>query len=435
MAGYPWQFTLLPETINEITVTQTSTSNSVVLQRQDIGPTESGFTTSNFTETSTVTISAIGYNDLTNVTVGDTDLVMTKAFTIIDVITDNDGKVLMLNNKALIYVLPNEYTKVDYIASTGTQYIDTNVIPRSNNLIYEWEGRDDTPSGNTSLFASEHYITGSSSVRDFSGVLYGNNTKRNIYVGRTTGMTVGYSSTDGLFHKWSLNISSDHKLFLTKDGTKLTVYNWTGDINKYNTIFLYCNHVTSGPSQYAKVAYRYFKIRDEAGLLFYGIPARRNSDQVLGMYDLVTKQFFTNGGTGTFVADNNYLTFGTTNANIVERCNYESINGGIGVVVNATSTYGRASFTFPVVSNGTQYKIEFDAEAEGGYKMIYFHNAAFNPGDGWDPVYGTMSVAAGGHFTKTITSSSNILWIGIYASATTTTGKITLKNVTVTPIA
>jgi len=222
---------------------------------------------------------------------------------ILKVLINSIGKILTVNNKALIFKLPDEYTKVDYIASTGTQYIDTNVIPRSNNLIYEWEGRDDTPSGNTSLFASEHYITGSSSVRDFSGVLHGNNTRRNIYIGRTTGMSIGYSSTDGLFHKWSLNISSDHKLFLTKDGTKLTVYNWTGDINKYNTIFLYCNHVTSGPSQYAKVAYRYFKIKDEVGLLFYGIPARRNSDQVLGMYDLVTKTFFVNKGTGSFVIE------------------------------------------------------------------------------------------------------------------------------------
>lgn len=251
----------------------------------------------------TFTISCSGYITQTVTYYGDDTTFNVTLTPFIAILVDENNKPIMLNDKVLVYTLPDVYTKVDYIASTGTQYIDTNVIPRSNNLIYEWEGRDDTPSGNTSLFASEHYITGSSSVRDFSGVLHGNNTKRNIYIGRTTGMTVGYSSTDGLFHKWSLNISSDHKLFLTKDGTKLTVYNWTGDINKYNTIFLYCNHVTSGPSQYAKVAYRYFKIRDEVGLLFYGIPARRNSDQVLGMYDLITKTFFVNKGTGSFVTE------------------------------------------------------------------------------------------------------------------------------------
>ena len=223
--------------------------------------------------------------------------------TLIDVITDNDGKVLMLNNKALAYILPDAYTKVDYIASTGTQYIDTYVIPRSNTLIYEWEGRDDTPSGNTSLFSSEYAVGGDYSKRDFGGVLHGNNTRRNIYIGRTTGMSIGYSSTDGLFHKWSLNINSDHTLYLTKDGTKLTTYSWTGELNRYNSIALFCNHTTNYFRQKASVAYRYFKIRDEVGLLFYGIPARRNSDQVLGMYDLVTKIFFVNESTDSFVTE------------------------------------------------------------------------------------------------------------------------------------
>ena len=96
---------------------------------------------------------------------------------------------------------------------------------------------------------------------------------------------------------------NNNNRYLTKDGTKLTVYNWTGEVNKYNSIALFCNHTTSSFSQYAKVAYRYFKIRDEAGLLFYGIPAKRNSDQVLGMYDLVTKTFFVNKGTGSFVTE------------------------------------------------------------------------------------------------------------------------------------
>ena len=120
------------------------------------------------------------------------------------------------------------------------------------------------------------------------------------------------------------------------------------------------------------------------------------------------------------------------NANIVERSTYNTINDGRGVIVTATGQYGRASFAFPVVENGSQYTIEFDATAEDGYKRIYFHNAILNSGDGWNPVYGTMGVGNGGHFTKTITSSSNVLWLGIYATADTTVGSIRLENVTVT---
>ena len=79
MAGCPWQFTLSPETINEITLTQTGTSNTVTLQRQTIGKTDTGFYTSHFAETNTVTISATGYQDLTNVLVSDSGRVMTPA--------------------------------------------------------------------------------------------------------------------------------------------------------------------------------------------------------------------------------------------------------------------------------------------------------------------------------------------------------------------
>ena len=219
---------------------------------------------------------------------------------ILNILTD-DNKVVVSNNKALIFVIPNEYTRVNYIASTGTQYINTQVIPTSDTLIFEWEGRDDDASGNTSLFASEYAVGGVYSNRDFGGVVHGNNTARRIYVGKTTGLTVGYASTDGLFHKWSLNIMSDHSIYLVKDGTKLTTYSWTGSVNRYNSLALFCNHTTNSFSQKACVAYKYFKIKNEGGLLFWGIPVKRKTDSVLGMYDLVKKQFFPNNGTGSFV--------------------------------------------------------------------------------------------------------------------------------------
>lgn len=214
---------------------------------------------------------------------------------------DSNNKVLVSNNKALVFILPNDYTRVNYIASTGTQHIDTSVIPTSNNLVYDWEGRDDDSSGSTSLFSSEYTVGGVYSNRDFGGVMHGSSARRNVYIGKTTGLNIGYSSTDGLFHKWSLNINSDHTIYLIKDGAKLTEYTWTGELNRYNSIALFCNHTTNSFSQKASVAYKYFRMKNEGGWLFWGIPAKRKSDSVLGMYDLITKQFFTNAGTGTFV--------------------------------------------------------------------------------------------------------------------------------------
>lgn len=255
----------------------------------------------------TVTISAPGYNSTSfsfSYDGGTFNITLTKVLTpFITILVDENNKPIMFDNQPVaVITLPDEYTELAYIASTGTQYIDTNIIPTSDDLIYEWEGRDDDPSGNTSLFSSEYAVGGVYSNRDFGGVIHGNNTRRNIYVGKTTGMNIGYASTDGLFHRWILTINSNYKVYLTKDSIKLTEYTWTGSINRYNSIALFCNHTTNSFSQNASVAYKYFKIIDNSKVVFWGIPAKRNSDDVLGMYDLVTETFFVNKGTGTFVA-------------------------------------------------------------------------------------------------------------------------------------
>ena len=227
--------------------------------------------------------------------------VVTSAFS---VIKDSTGKTITVNGQPLIKInIPVEYTRVKYIASTGTQYIDTGVIPTSDNIIYEWEGRDDVASGYTSLFASEWAVDGDYSNRVFGGVIHGSKSSRPVYIGETRSLNIDYNSNDNLFHKWSLVINADHTIYLIKDGTKLTTYNWTGSMNKYNTIALFCNHTTSSFSQNASVAYKWFRIKDNGKIVFWGIPVRRNSDSVLGMYDVISETFFDNDGTGTFVTE------------------------------------------------------------------------------------------------------------------------------------
>ena len=46
----------------------------------------------------------------------------------------------------------------------------------------------------------------------------------------------------------------------------------------------------------------YFRLYENNNLVRNMIPAKRNSDNVVGMYDTVTDTFFTNAGSGTFVA-------------------------------------------------------------------------------------------------------------------------------------
>lgn len=349
---------------------------------------------------------------------------------LIDALTNSSGKVIVDSNDDVIaFTLPDGYAKLPYLESDGTAYINTGFVPDTKDfkhtLVFS------VCSGQT----GQKYICGTGVQEGRSGNLRINSRSLDgLYINKSSAKSI-LSGTQVLTvdtrYKVVMDLHNNATNSVKLNSTSV-VNSTTGTIDSSRPMYLFALSASYVPT-YVRI---YSSVLKQVGIpIYYLIPARRASDQVIGMYDVIQKRFLTNAASsGKFLTGNSKLAFGTTNANIVERCNYTVIDDGNGVVVNATSTYGRASFTFPVVTNGQQYRIDFDAEAEDGYKMIYFHNAAFNPGDGWDPVYGTMSVAAGGHFTKTITSSSNVLWIGIYASATTTTGKITLKNVTVTQI-
>ena len=192
--------------------------------------------------------------------------------------------------------LPNGYTRLDYLESTGTQYIDTGIKLTSDNVTYEWESKESYSTTNRFLFCA-------SSSASYSGCLHGNYSYRSAYIGNVlSAFTMGYNSPVGQFRSWSLVIHPDNTAYLIKDGVIGTTITWNGTLNKSNTIILYGEHNSNQVSNLSPVAFRYFKITDNGKLVFNGIPARRNSDNVLGIYDTISGSFKTNLGTGTFVA-------------------------------------------------------------------------------------------------------------------------------------
>ena len=200
--------------------------------------------------------------------------------------------------------LPGTYTELEYLESTGTQYIDTGVQLTSDNVTYEWNAKDNNSGNGTSLFGSE-YGPGANGNDDriFSGILYGSKNFRYVWLGATRATDIGYVSSDDNFHSWQLIINPNHRVVLTKDGVSIRSISWSGSLNKTNNIALYGNNQSDNVvRQLVKVAFKYFKIIDNGNVVFHGIPARRNSDNVLGIYDTVSKTFKTNLGSGTFVA-------------------------------------------------------------------------------------------------------------------------------------
>ena len=200
--------------------------------------------------------------------------------------------------------IPEEYTELQYLQSSGTQWIDTGVLLTSDNITYQWNAKDNNASGSTSLFGTElsGVYTQSSDSRQFSGILHGSRSGRAAYLGKTRSAGIGYACDDA-FHSWSWVIKSDHNMALFKDGIKVGSNTWAGELVKTKTIILYANRYSGTTvGQFSSVAYKYFKILDNGQVVFNGVPVRRNSDNALGMYDTVSGHFLSNSGTGTFTA-------------------------------------------------------------------------------------------------------------------------------------
>ena len=206
------------------------------------------------------------------------------------------------NNECLLMQLggitqvPAGYTQLEYIESTGTQWIDTGYILQSNSVIYEWRAKDES-SDSTSLFGAE-----AANRNDYSGVLYGSKTKRTAWIGNSRGINIGYESDDDLFHTWKFTIL-DNNMFLQKDGIIGVSKSFNGILQNGLKLALFTNNIAGHySSQESSVLLSYFKIYDNNSLARDMVPARRDSDGEIGMYDTVTNTFFTNSGTGEFIA-------------------------------------------------------------------------------------------------------------------------------------
>jgi hypothetical protein len=190
-------------------------------------------------------------------------------------------------SKCLIYnqhnLLPDEYTQVDYIQSSGTQYIDMGVTPTTTTDI-------------------EINFTKGSSIINWQKIFGQNqevgNKRYQLEINNQNltswNMTIAGTST---------NFSMDANNWVTfkfVSGTGVYVNNElvksisATEENNYN-IWLF-----RGYDRYSNIKISSTKIYQNNVLVRDFIPCYRNSDNEVGLYDLVNDVFYTNQGTGDF---------------------------------------------------------------------------------------------------------------------------------------
>lgn len=198
-------------------------------------------------------------------------------------------------------LLPSEYQQVEYLLSSGTQFIDTG-IQASNARSFEFKGaKDDTGYNNTG--------------NAFFGVRQGAGNFQFVSIVNTNDCVAdGYGGTATTTNfKISYNIPNvyvadyNHTVRALKIDGNTIINDTTGYIVTQINIYLFGLNSSGAFGNPLRGMIYYFKIRDTDTdeLLRDFIPCYRKSDNKPGMYDLVTDTFFTNAGSGEFTVGNN----------------------------------------------------------------------------------------------------------------------------------
>ena len=190
--------------------------------------------------------------------------------------------------------LPSEYQQVEYIESTGIQYIDTQYIPTHNTKIYckfaHNESVIDTPvfGARNSDWTNEYILwSHPTEFTKVSKVLFNDSEQQFESYDLGTIIEFESSNTSGRYNEstWSWDTYQNDTLdvglilFGLRNGTQVDSRKFSGKIWSFR---LWENNIL---------------VRDF-------IPCYRKTDNVIGMYDLVENKFYTNGGDGAFIKGN-----------------------------------------------------------------------------------------------------------------------------------
>ena len=183
------------------------------------------------------------------------------------------------------------YTFLSYLKSTGTQYINTGVVPNQNTKIEIEMSALDVSNGKFKPYGSAQ------ALKDKSFECYSWSNKLQFNYGNTGGTTV-----------ISQEIANNDRIKIIHDKNNITAtirgIEYTGSYGAQsftspNNLVLFATN--RGSISYGGQMKLYScKIYDNGNLVRDFVPALRNEDNVVGLYDKVNGTFYQNSGTGLF---------------------------------------------------------------------------------------------------------------------------------------
>ena len=207
----------------------------------------------------------------------------------------NTFTLLVINNISYQWKLPDEYQEVEYIESTGTQYIDTGIVA---NLETSWDVDFSDFDNNENTYAG------------FGGQ-YDSTKKSIINIGKNRNTTSVYCSFGNQYDKinyitdgWTTRLTFHiDKNGVKENGVVKGTFSDTITFDEIDTLTLtlFARNSDGIIGRFAKMKLYSSVIKNNETVVSNLIPCYRKSDNEIGMYDTVSQTFYTNQGTGTFL--------------------------------------------------------------------------------------------------------------------------------------
>ena len=182
--------------------------------------------------------------------------------------------------------LPSGYTKLEYIESSGTQYIDTGFIPNQDSAVHivcqptvasDWQG----------IFGARS----ATNVGEFGVDIPAGTTLRSVYGTNSVTTTVSTVATKLDIYK--------NKNVCTINGAVLT--NSTQTFSSGYPIWIFDKNTAGAKWNPCSMKLYSCKVYDNGTLVRDFIPCK-NASGTLGLWDNVNSVFYANAGTGVFIA-------------------------------------------------------------------------------------------------------------------------------------
>ena len=201
-----------------------------------------------------------------------------------------------------ILQLPTEYQEVEYIESSGTQYINTGVIPTVDTGVKVRGHFTSIKKDKDNIILGASDQTGFANGKPYSVDPWSDKVYFPFggYAGDSTD-TITITQTKNEQYEYTLNYMNSGKASV--DTQQMTLPARTSMTS--NAMYLFCLNGNGTAGYYAHFALEYLQITQGENVIHDYVPCYRKADNVAGLYDVVTGTFLMNAGSDTFTVGNN----------------------------------------------------------------------------------------------------------------------------------